>query len=151
MRVLRVGALKLLLRPRYCMAKLRSYNGDVAVFTCHGIFLLDQWLRQNVKHYANKSMHHRYLKGMAESQVSLQTSFVRRSWHRLVLRWSRAPSTSCQANLQICSIGSIFTHPSQNRTSNLFILFPFWSGVEPSLLLLRPLLAYCISPGWWCV
>jgi hypothetical protein len=29
--------------------------------------------------------------------------------------------------------------------------FPFWGGVEKSPLLLRPLLAYCTSPGWWWV
>jgi hypothetical protein len=28
-----------------------------------------------------------------------------------------------------------------------FIFFPFWGGMEPSPLLLRPILAYCTHPG----
>jgi hypothetical protein len=33
----------------------------------------------------------------------------------------------------------------------LYFLFVSWSGVQPSPVLMRPLLAYCTSPGWWWV
>jgi hypothetical protein len=32
---------------------------------------------------------------------------------------------------------------------NITFVFPFWNGVEPSPPLLRPLLGYCTSGGWW--
>jgi hypothetical protein len=99
-----------------------------------------------------------------ESSRNEPHSFCRHLWHCLCaiqtglsaflaflwIRFDWIPFTRNLCSFSGPHIDRLLRLAGFNSTEFGSVFFlPFWGGVEPSALLMRPLLACCTSPGWW--